>query len=298
MDTPMMSDCRAALSRLYEYIDRELTDAERETVAAHLEACRPCLSRFEYEEMFREYVVRRAPRPAASAEFKARLMARLARAGESPADAGAEPQVVRFAWRRFAVAAVIILALGTGTLWMSQQYGIRSADWQLLAAYHHEMVEVEEDGIETADFSEARAFIVSRLGADVDAVMPLGVPDGVVIHEACVEPWAQTRLAHLEFETEFSDLSLFMLPASAFPMTDEPQVDGGWAVLRTATMGCCRAVCWEDKGGYVCVLVGDCELPRLMALAKAWHEVPGKSIEGTSGGVSEPQEIQWAVTGV
>lgn len=295
MDTPMMSDCRAALSKLYDCIDHEMTDAEREKISAHLEACRPCLTRFEFEEMFREYVVRRAPRPAASAEFKARLMARLAREGESITGADAEP---RFAWQRFAMAAMIVLTLGTGALWMSRQFGVQSADWHLLAAYHHEMVEMEEDGIETSDFSEARAFIVSRLGAGVDAVMPLGIPDGVVLHEACVEPWAQTRLAHFEFKTEVSELSLFMLPASAFPLTDEPVVDGGWTVLRTATMGCCRAVCWEDEGGYVCVLVGDCEMPRLMALAKSWREIPGKAIESKSGRVSDPLEIQWAVAAV
>jgi mycothiol system anti-sigma-R factor len=45
-----MGDCKDTLDRLYEYLDRELSEAERLEVQQHLDDCPPCLDRFEFEE--------------------------------------------------------------------------------------------------------------------------------------------------------------------------------------------------------------------------------------------------------
>jgi anti-sigma factor (TIGR02949 family) len=42
-------DCAQALKRLIEFIDRELADADREVIERHLQTCRSCLSRAEFE---------------------------------------------------------------------------------------------------------------------------------------------------------------------------------------------------------------------------------------------------------
>lgn len=42
--------CEAAIRRLNEYLDHELTEAERVIVLKHLEFCRPCMSRFTFEQ--------------------------------------------------------------------------------------------------------------------------------------------------------------------------------------------------------------------------------------------------------
>ena len=42
-------DCAEALKRIFELIDRELSDEDREAVERHLQACRSCLSRAEFE---------------------------------------------------------------------------------------------------------------------------------------------------------------------------------------------------------------------------------------------------------
>ena len=42
--------CEAAIRRLNEYLDHELTEADRVTVLKHLEFCRPCMSRFTFEQ--------------------------------------------------------------------------------------------------------------------------------------------------------------------------------------------------------------------------------------------------------
>jgi anti-sigma factor (TIGR02949 family) len=42
-------DCAQALKQLVELIDRELGDEDREAVERHLQACRSCMSRAEFE---------------------------------------------------------------------------------------------------------------------------------------------------------------------------------------------------------------------------------------------------------
>ena len=42
--------CEEAVKRLNEYLDHEMTAEERVVVLKHLEICRPCLSRFSFEQ--------------------------------------------------------------------------------------------------------------------------------------------------------------------------------------------------------------------------------------------------------
>ena len=41
--------CEEAIRRLNEYLDQELEPAEREVVLKHLQVCKPCLERFDFE---------------------------------------------------------------------------------------------------------------------------------------------------------------------------------------------------------------------------------------------------------
>src|SRR5580658_1335522 len=42
--------CEEAIKRLNEYLDHQLTQEERAVVIKHLEICKPCLSRFSFEQ--------------------------------------------------------------------------------------------------------------------------------------------------------------------------------------------------------------------------------------------------------
>jgi len=42
--------CEEAIKRLNEYLDHQLTVDERVVVIKHLEICKPCLSRFTFEQ--------------------------------------------------------------------------------------------------------------------------------------------------------------------------------------------------------------------------------------------------------
>lgn len=42
--------CEEAIKRLDEYLDHELNETERTVVMKHLEICKPCFSRFSFEQ--------------------------------------------------------------------------------------------------------------------------------------------------------------------------------------------------------------------------------------------------------
>ena len=45
-----MDNCKEAVDRLYQYLDRELNQDEQQVVKTHLERCPPCLDLFHFEE--------------------------------------------------------------------------------------------------------------------------------------------------------------------------------------------------------------------------------------------------------
>ena len=282
-------DCRNALAKLYDYIDGEIGQAEREAIAAHIEACRGCFDQFETERLFADFIDRRVPRPQARAEFKEHLLARLAE--ESP-QVSYRPSVASTniinVFNRFAIAAGLILSVGVGAAWLQQQSAPERLPWRTLAGYHHEKIEVEEVGIETNDYSQARTFLAAQMNPGLANLLPESAPPGVGLHECCVMPWGDAKLGRLAFKgCEAGDISLFVIPASAFHFSDEPRIRINDRDCRSVKLGCCRAVCWDDGGGYVCVMLGDCDAKDLLAYAQSWQSASSRH---SSGGSSLPYE--------
>ena len=70
-------NCRETLEHLYEFLDRELTpDVERQ-VREHLEACRPCVQHFDFEQAFLEFLQARCRARCAPPELKRRILREL-----------------------------------------------------------------------------------------------------------------------------------------------------------------------------------------------------------------------------
>jgi anti-sigma factor (TIGR02949 family) len=65
-------DCEEAIRRLAEYLDRELEAAPRASVEEHLEVCRSCYSRAEFEQRLRSSLRRLSREPVRPA-FEERI---------------------------------------------------------------------------------------------------------------------------------------------------------------------------------------------------------------------------------
>lgn len=51
-----MITCEEAAKRLYEYLDGELAQADYDKIRLHLELCRVCCQKFEFEEILRSII--------------------------------------------------------------------------------------------------------------------------------------------------------------------------------------------------------------------------------------------------
>ncbi len=47
-------DCEQALRRLFDFLDHELDDEERDAMQRHLDTCRSCFSRANFERRLKE----------------------------------------------------------------------------------------------------------------------------------------------------------------------------------------------------------------------------------------------------
>lgn len=72
-DAEMLS-CPEALERLFEYLDGELPEAAQSDVEAHLERCRRCYPRLQFERAFMETLRRARAGEQAPPELRRRVL--------------------------------------------------------------------------------------------------------------------------------------------------------------------------------------------------------------------------------
>ena len=53
------SECQEVLTRLYTFLDGELTEERRIKIRRHLDECSPCLEAYEFEAELRQMVANR-----------------------------------------------------------------------------------------------------------------------------------------------------------------------------------------------------------------------------------------------
>lgn len=72
MSDPSIITCEEALSLLAEYLDGELNQVDHSSLEHHLEVCRGCYSRAEFERLLRERLAPLGSEPP-TAEFAQRI---------------------------------------------------------------------------------------------------------------------------------------------------------------------------------------------------------------------------------
>ncbi|HLW60411.1 MAG TPA: mycothiol system anti-sigma-R factor [bacterium] len=66
-------NCEEALEKLWQYLDRELDGESSSELQRHLEECRHCFSKVEFEQRLRAIVRRSCSGEQAPAELRERL---------------------------------------------------------------------------------------------------------------------------------------------------------------------------------------------------------------------------------
>jgi mycothiol system anti-sigma-R factor len=66
-------NCREAAARIYEYLDRELTEEVALEIEHHLEACAACYDQFEFQRAFLGLLARHGSAIRAPEELRRRV---------------------------------------------------------------------------------------------------------------------------------------------------------------------------------------------------------------------------------
>ena len=70
------ADCAEALSRLFEFLDAEIGEADGDRIREHLADCEPCLAEYDVEDHLKK-LVRRTCSDVAPADLHARIRVQL-----------------------------------------------------------------------------------------------------------------------------------------------------------------------------------------------------------------------------
>ena len=70
-------NCRESLKKLYDFLDGELDKVPKSEIKKHLDACRHCWDRFEFEKRLKELIKKSCCKEACPDTLKRRVKALL-----------------------------------------------------------------------------------------------------------------------------------------------------------------------------------------------------------------------------
>lgn len=77
-------DCTAAMQKLFDFLDEELTPERMTAIRAHLDRCSHCYPNYNFERLFLEAVAATRAESSAPAALRTRIVGALREAGFSP----------------------------------------------------------------------------------------------------------------------------------------------------------------------------------------------------------------------
>ncbi len=104
----MSITCEEALKKLYEVIDKEADEVDTKKVQEHLKSCKSCMSRYEFESMFKHFVVKKAESSQKHEQLRNRILSRISEA-ESSGGGGLFGGRFRFGAVLMAAAAALVI---------------------------------------------------------------------------------------------------------------------------------------------------------------------------------------------
>ena len=229
--------CQEALKKLYEIIDNEASRTDVERVKEHLHACKSCMSRYEFEKLFKTFVIDKATAPTKTDLLKASIMSRCAEIDKG--STGDNSRRMRF-WPVLTAAAAaliicIVAAFSTAGFYrhMKFVYPIEKIHFQSFA-------DTNKSNQSFATLTSARDYITN------DMHLALGdIQDGYDMVGAQFDKFQDQDFIQIKYIYSGTPVSLFIGPDNDIRLPDFTQRE--WSNIEYFHHICrgCQVMYWR-----------------------------------------------------
>jgi mycothiol system anti-sigma-R factor len=240
--------CEEALKKLYEVVDKEASEIDVRQVREHLEHCRDCMSRYEFEEALKAFVIEKATSPAKTGQLKANILTHIEQYSQSPG---------RFWGGHFRYGAVLLSAVAAlvvcivSALVVAEFY--RHKEFVYPFEKHHMFRELYAASSATGfgDFFQARHYLTNDMHLSID----IGDPVFNLVNTGFDEINGR-QFVHFRFIDGDNHISLFVGKADGVYLPDFERVDMGDSYYFQHLCGECQVIYWT-AGEAIAVAVSE-----------------------------------------
>lgn len=257
-------NCKDALRLLYDVIDKEADQLDTVEVEKHLQHCRHCMAKYEFERMFRTFVTEKGHNVADNSHLKNQILRKL-----DAIDAAGEVGDPNRPFRRYALvwatAAAIVLVAATA-FWTHSVEQRRAQLTPFIEAHYAHPVTAQQT------FSPGAGpfdFLYQHTGIRLAPTESCPVER---LRSVTIDTVAGTVFGRLAFICDNGQpVTMFVARADSFQLPTEPiaTIDGGEWLAHSCREG---NMIGRTKDGLVFIVAGSSEHPpeQLVRLVSAF----------------------------
>lgn len=240
--------CEEALKKLYEIVDKEATETDKKEVQEHLEHCRHCMSRYEFETMFRTLVTEKASIKSGSTDrLKTQIMKRIGQAEKSSGWSFSNPFKYKSVFVAVAASLVICILAAFAT---SKFYRHKTFIYPFEENHLAYNIETADGPGDMSAMPEIERYVTNDLHLAMSGPAP-----GFVLTDCGFDDIREQRFAHLRYIKDGANVSLFIGSAGIDMPDFERAVKSGIEYFKHVCSEC-QVIYWIE-GGALKVTVSD-----------------------------------------
>lgn len=153
-------NCRQALEKLYDIIDNESGDVDSQDFEKHLKNCRHCMEKYEFERLFKTFVVDKGKDHATSIDLKQNILNKMDDI-DAAGEVGSSPSPFRWSKVSLASAASLVICL-LGAYFLSGFYQFQTELEPFVEAH----LAVQAEGLSYRG-DDPLAYLMDKTGIDL-----------------------------------------------------------------------------------------------------------------------------------
>ncbi len=198
-------NCREALAKLYDYLDKELNEDDQKGLERHLEHCSDCLKKYELEEEFNTFVRKKIACNPDVTQLKDRIRQQI-----DKIDSAAQPRNIMYLLVPLVAAVIIAFVIFVPWGKNSDPQAVLLAVQPLADEHTKCLQNLINFDVQSTDPNVVKASMATIPDIPDELFKP-STPD-IGIHAAGVVHLSSGDKAHLDYTAYGEDVSVFVLP--------------------------------------------------------------------------------------